>query len=174
MRAVESHTARNPAVQAVGSSGIRVSSGCRCRLRLRCGSAGSGLPKESAGPGFQDGVEIVDAAVESGEADHFVARGDLHGVVGDGVAVAGLVEGEAVDTKLEDRIFVCKFAYAPEPECVGYVVFAVGRFQDEVTSAADGECSFLFERIASGRFSTSSTGRGRACTGTPRTLSTST
>lgn len=101
---------------------------------------------------FQDGVEIVDAAVESGEADHFVARGDLHGVVGDGVAVAGLVEGEAVDTKLEDRIFVCKFAYAPEPECVGYVVFAVGRFQDEVTSAADGECSFLFERIASGRF----------------------
>lgn len=129
MRAVESHTARKPLRRLSDRPEFEYRTVAAVVFGFDADLLALAFRRSQQGLVFQDGVEIVDAAVESGEADHFVARGDLHGVVGDGVAVAGLVEGEAVDTKFEDRIFVCKFTYAPESECVGYVVFAVGRLR---------------------------------------------
>ena len=88
-------------------------------------------------PVAHDRVAVQPVAFGHGEADRFVARGDLQRIAGHHVAIAGFVERIAVHPVLENRLPVHFERHAIETERIVHAVLAVGGFQHEVAQPSD-------------------------------------
>ena len=95
----------------------------------------------------QRAVERRQTAIEQGQTDHLVARGELQRIVAHGVAVAGLFERKSLHAVFEIAGPVDRAAQPVDAEGVRHVVLAVAGLDQKVAVASDGQRFLLVEPV---------------------------
>ena len=108
------------------------------------------------------------------EADHLVARRELHGIIAHGVAVACVAEEEPVHAVLVAYLSVDLFGQAVDAEGIVDFVLAVRALDDEIAAPPDRDGLRLPQRIVPFAAAYHVEGAGRLWTGTSPSESTST